>query len=58
MHRRRFLALTAALGSVSGHPTLAQSASIPTDPPRELPVTGADLGTLYADVEKIAGAKP
>jgi dienelactone hydrolase len=52
--RRDFLA---ALAAATGGSLLAGSAdaAVPADRPRELPETGADLGSLFADVEKAAG---
>lgn len=49
MNRRHFLACLPPLALA---PNLADAA----DAPRELPATGADLGTLYADVQRLADA--
>lgn len=51
MNRRTFLATGLA---ATGSP--ATAADLPRDIPRDLPPTGADLGTLAADVEKLAAA--
>jgi len=54
MDRRRFLA---ALPPLAALPALAEgqppTPRPPADPARDLPATGADLGTLFADVEAI-----
>src|SRR5947209_17184568 len=55
MNRRDFLAALPAV------PALANAADtpvarMPADPPRALPPTGADLGTLFPDVEKLVAA--
>ena len=47
--RRAFLAQLAAGGLVS-----AEALAAPADLPRELPSTGANLGTLFPDVQKLA----
>jgi dienelactone hydrolase len=57
MNRRRFLACLPPLAVASS--TLAADEPAPrppADPPRDLPATGADLGTLFADVKAIAAA--
>jgi dienelactone hydrolase len=56
--RRQFLG---ALGSGAAHLASAEGAappavSLPADGPRDLPPTGADLGSLFAEVEKLAAA--
>jgi dienelactone hydrolase len=53
--RRVFLT---ALAAATGGSLLERGAqaAVPADPPRELPETGADLGSLVGDVEKLAGA--
>src|SRR5262249_23390604 len=55
MNRRDFLAALPAV------PALANAADppagrMPADTPRDLPPTGADLGTLFPDVENLAAA--
>jgi len=55
MNRRDFLAAlpaVPALANAADPPTM----KMPADPPRDLPPTGADLGTLFPDVEKLAAA--
>src|SRR5262249_19766047 len=55
MNRRDFLAAlpaVPALASAADPPRMKR----PADPPRDLPPTGADLGTLFPDVEKLAAA--
>jgi hypothetical protein len=52
--RREFLA--AAATASAGFALGADGVKAPMDAPRELPVSGADLGSLYADVAKIADA--
>lgn len=56
MDRRTFLAAVPALpaAAAAGQPAPAA----PADPPRDLPATGADLGTLAAEVERVAAATP
>lgn len=51
MQRREFLAAAAGLGI----PGLADAA-VPVDPPRDLQPSAANLGSLYADVAKLADA--
>ncbi|MCE9563173.1 MAG: alpha/beta hydrolase family protein [Planctomycetes bacterium] len=59
MDRRNFLAslpvLSTRTATAAGEPG---PTAMPADPARELPATGADLGTLFADVEKLAAANP
>jgi dienelactone hydrolase len=52
MNRRTFLAAGVSAGLAPSSP----AADVPADPPRDLPPTGADLGTLAADVERLAAA--
>jgi dienelactone hydrolase len=55
MNRRDFLAALPAVpafANAADPPTM----KMPADPPRDLPTTGADLGTLFPDVEKLAAA--
>jgi dienelactone hydrolase len=54
--RREFLAALAAGGLLA--PAAGSAAAQPTpppDPPRDLPPTGADLGSLFPELEKLAG---
>src|SRR5580704_6429664 len=51
MNRRAFLAALPALPA-----TATASDPPPADPPRDLPLTGADLGSLATDVERLAAA--
>src|SRR5262249_34887789 len=53
--RRAFLK-AAGLASLSGSVVPASAAAPPADTPRELKPTGADLGSVFADVEKLADA--
>jgi dienelactone hydrolase len=57
MNRRDFLAALPAVpafANAAGPPDM----KMPADPPREWPPTGADLGTLFSDVEKLGAANP
>ena len=57
--RRRFLnqsVTAAALASIPSQSAASQPPASPPDPPRELRPTGADLGSLYSDVDQLAGA--
>jgi len=58
MDRRDFLASLPAFPVGSRVLADADVPAIPADPARELPVTGADLGTLFPDLEKIAASNP
>ncbi|MFO0826505.1 MAG: alpha/beta hydrolase family protein [Gemmataceae bacterium] len=61
MNRRNFLASLPSLPAVPGLATAAEqkpATTMPADPARELPATGADLGTRFADVENIATSNP
>ena len=53
-NRREFL--TAAGAASAGLALCADSGKPPMDAPRELPVTGADLGSLYPEVLKLSDA--
>ena len=57
MHRRDFFATLPALQVL---PAMAAEPEpgVLADPARELAATGADLGTLFADVDKLAAANP
>jgi dienelactone hydrolase len=60
-NRRRFLAQSAIAGSlVAAGDALAQQPppGMPADIPRELMPSHADLGTLYPDLERLAGNAP
>lgn len=66
MDRRVFLATLPALSAAANAHSSARLgpedrpgfADSPADPARELPATAADLGTLFADVERVAAANP
>ena len=60
-NRRRFLAQTAIAGTLAtGGLSNAQETppGMPADHPRELTSSQADLGTLYPDLERLAGSAP
>lgn len=62
-NRRRFLeqsVAASALGATavwSHHAGAGQAAELPRDPQRDLRPTSADLGSLHADVDQLAGAE-
>src|SRR5262249_1825885 len=53
--RRRFLELLGALttGALVGGPACGDDRALPTDPSRPLQPAAADLGTLFADVDRL-----
>jgi dienelactone hydrolase len=53
---RRELLAALASAPAAGLLSLAAAEGPPPDPPRDLAPTGADLGSLFADVERLAGA--
>ncbi|MFO0796329.1 MAG: alpha/beta hydrolase family protein [Gemmataceae bacterium] len=53
MDRRRFLSALPVLPTATA---ARPDAAPPADPPRALPPTGADLGTLAAEIERVAAA--
>lgn len=57
-NRRQFLTSTStlALGGLSGLTLGGLAGTMPPDSPRDLLPTGADLGTLYDDVAKLAAS--
>jgi dienelactone hydrolase len=57
MNRRDFLAALPAVPALANAAD-APAARMPADSPRDLPPTGADLGTLFPEVEKLAAANP
>lgn len=55
MNRRDFLAALPVVPALANAADLP-AVKMPTDLPRDLPPTSADLGTLFPDVEKLAAA--
>lgn len=59
-NRRQFLETLGALSAgalLSEHAAAGEPAPLP-DPPRQLRPSSADLGSLYADVERLAASRP
>jgi dienelactone hydrolase len=56
MNRRDFLTVLPVVTNLSTAHGERSGTELPADSPRELSATGADLGTLFADVERLAAA--
>jgi dienelactone hydrolase len=56
LNRRRALQALAASGLLAGAPELVAANQSAADTARELPASGANLGNLFADVERLARA--